>query len=256
VSRHFDGTDDEVSITANHLDDVNTFTYAFWMNCDLIDNTQPAFAKGTGGTNSFKSAGFNSAYNSLGLDVVRDTTNAFARGPSGIVSAGVWKACAFTFDATDGPRLFHSPTIGSEVVEVASYQERQVGSGSVSADTTYPLHIGASPAAADFFDGLLARFGFWSTKLTPGEMTLFLYGGGIPAPSNFLGWWELGVASPEPDWSGFAANGTVTGALIGATHPPVLLWPEASYLVLTAEAAPPESATVLWPAVHSPYVWR
>jgi hypothetical protein len=81
-----------------------------------------------------------------------------------------------------------------------------------------------SPGA--YFPGLLAEIGVWNTVLTNNEIKS-LATGILPyqvRPASLVGYWPLwGLTSPEPDLSGNAHNGTLTGTSY-ATHAPVSLF--------------------------------
>lgn len=64
--------------------------------------------------------------------------------------------------------------------------------------------------------GLLARLMTFDFALTLGEAKSLAYGRLVRKPHLY---WECGIGSPEPDWSGNGLNGTVTGASVGAHCP-------------------------------------
>lgn len=73
------------------------------------------------------------------------------------------------------------------------------------------------------FDGRIAEVVVWNVALTDAEVAIIARPG-FPQhryrPGNIIGYWPLGMGSPEPDWSGQGNNLTVTGATI-ADHVPI-----------------------------------
>jgi hypothetical protein len=84
--------------------------------------------------------------------------------------------------------------------------------------------IGAFPGNAARYTGRIAEFAVWNVVLLANEIASIAKGvtPTLVHPANLLGYWPLwGVASPEPDLSGNARNGTVNGGAAGADHAPV-----------------------------------
>jgi hypothetical protein len=75
--------------------------------------------------------------------------------------------------------------------------------------------IGEDPGTnASFFQGSIADVAFWNVALTTAEISALAKGArpSIIRPKSLSGWWPLdGLQSPEPDLSGNAKNGTLTG---------------------------------------------
>ena len=100
----------------------------------------------------------------------------------------------------------------------------------------------------NFFPGDIADMAVWNTNLTPAEV-LALAKGARPnmlRQGNLIRWWPIdGVQSPEPDLSGNAANGVITGTT-SAFGPPYMQftprWPRFMPL-------PPPPAFILMPQI-------
>lgn len=94
-------------------------------------------------------------------------------------------------------------------------------------------------------NGLLADVGIWSTGLGAGEIAA-LAAGARPhrvRRGSLIGYWPLnGTSSPEPDLSGNAFNGTLTGTSLAASGPPVAMFtprvPSFLDIVTTSAIAP------------------
>jgi hypothetical protein len=83
-----------------------------------------------------------------------------------------------------------------------------------------------------FWPGRIADVGFWNITLTAAEMVALAQGARpyTIRPASLLGYWPIyGLVSPEPDLSGNARNGTVTGTTF-AFDPPIMMstprWPQ------------------------------
>lgn len=98
---------------------------------------------------------------------------------------------------------------------------------------------------SDFLNGELAESAVWSACLSTGEMAGLASGVSTSQvrPRSLVGYWPLyGLASPEPDLSGNANNGTLTGTAYVA-HAPVspFTWTRWSYPTLPSIPPPPTS---------------
>jgi hypothetical protein len=106
-----------------------------------------------------------------------------------------------------------------------------IGAGSPGVLGTFTL--GDDPGTAGrFLNGRLADFAAWSAALTAAEAAALARGArpGTIRPSSLLAWLPFdGLQSPEPDLSGNANNGTLTGTAL-ASGPPVMMftprWPQ------------------------------
>jgi hypothetical protein len=138
---------------------------------------------------------------------------------TGAVSNGVWSQVAATDSGTAQAVYIGggTPTTGSTT-------------SSYNTVTTY--NIGqAFQGATEQWAGLIADIALWSVVLTAGEVKA-LADGVRPyniRPKSIIAYWPLdGLQSPEPELSGNAFNGTLTGTAF-APGPPVTMftpkWP-------------------------------
>lgn len=106
-------------------------------------------------------------------------------------------------------------------------------SGSIPSAAGHDFQFGQDPQVGDrFFNGVIADGAMWNVRLSNAEI-LALSRGARPSqirPLSLLGWWPLtGLQSPEPDLSGNAHNGTLTGTT-PAFGPPIAQftprWPQ------------------------------
>lgn len=103
------------------------------------------------------------------------------------------------------------------------------GSGAASGLSTgsAPMGFGFDPnSGGRNFNGWIADAAEWSVVLTAAEHQA-LAKGARPKdirPTSLLGYWPLnGFASPEPDYSGNARNGTLTGTT-NVSGPPLMIF--------------------------------
>jgi len=90
---------------------------------------------------------------------------------------------------------------------------------------SHDIFIGRNPGSdTDEWDGRLAEIFVANRAYTDNE--ILAVARGLPpirlGNPSLVGYWPLGLGSPEPDLSGQGRNGTVTGAVI-ADHAPIAL---------------------------------
>jgi hypothetical protein len=124
-------------------------------------------------------------------------------------------------------------------------------SGSFTFNTGANTHrIGNGSASGDFFPGRIADFAIWNVLLSATEAKGL--GTGIRVnrirPLNFLAWLPLdGTASTEPDLSGKAISGTLTGTTKAFGPPFTLVSPRPARF--EAFVAPTPPAFILMPQI-------
>jgi hypothetical protein len=108
--------------------------------------------------------------------------------------------------------LFTISTKGTGYINGAVDQVTTTGAG--IAAITANTQLGADFPSTTGWAGRLADAAIWNTVLSSTEITA-LANGARPntiRSGNLVGWWPLdGLQSPEPDLSGNANNGTLTG---------------------------------------------
>ncbi len=126
------------------------------------------------------------------------------------MSTGTVYFAAFTYDESDGPRIFYA-TLDGEVTEVSSYTTRAVGSGATNNDSGGDLYYGGALGAAVACDAQISRFCQYNSRLTIGEIKAIRYN---PIRSDLVIYHECGFSgtTTQADWSGSGNSGSISGA--------------------------------------------
>lgn len=220
MSRDFDGVDDIINCgnPVQHNDLAN-WTHCCWFNADTVGE----LSLGTMCRKNANDAGLGKvlhleATNTFRGAARRATTNLSLEASDNTISLSTWTFVAFTYDGTTGKLFKGLP--GGVVAEV-SYKVNTQGSGALTADNGGALTIGNDITAATTFDGRIKYLRWLKKALSAQELTSVMYNQPLARPWEQVGFWPLGLPHPEPDLSGYAAHGKVTGAIISATNPPV-----------------------------------
>lgn len=153
-------------------------------------------------------------------------------------SINVWHHICVTYD---GGATTNDPIFYVDGASVA-HTEQATPATALSAESA-AMVVGNRPTDNREWQGDLAEAVYYQNViLTAGEIkTLYLFGPARLARTPAF-WYRIGVASPEPDWSGSGNAGTLTGTAGIADHPYVAApfgfnsgWDGA----FTAAAAPP-----------------
>lgn len=212
MSRNFDGVDDLIDCGSGaHLDDLANWTWCAWIYPETqgegtigrIMNKAPKNFRIGGSTN------LNATSSRAGT-----TMNLISAANS--LTLNAWQFVAWTYDGTNGRLLRGVP--GGVVSEMAYDAGSAQGSGAFDTDAAGVLVLGNDITGAATFDGPIANARVFNAALSANELTALMYGRPVRGAS-LRGWWPLIGASPEPDWSGNVANGTVTGALVDRNPP-------------------------------------
>lgn len=237
---------DRVALAAG-LDNQHAFTNLIWFYMTTDTDLRRLWSKG--GSSYAKDCGIDTLGGGGGdiyMNVARATTLASARSAVLTWPTNVWNYGAFTYDGTDGPRIFRG-TLTSTAAE-ASYFSRAVGAGAETSDSGGPWVIGNEPATfVRAFQGRIAFFAHYRRRFSLAEVVAYQW---RPLPDAdcdiymHLGW--QGTAAVT-NWAplGTAINGTVTGTVTNADHPPLPLppWAGMGHQSWTAAAAPAGGGT-------------
>ncbi len=210
-----DATDRVEIAAADSIDDLTAFSHWQWINLDASADNRRAWSKnGDAGSQLVLNAS-----EAIGVEIQRATTDAVIVTPTGQFSTGEWTCICFTYDETDGPRVF-TGNLTTALTEV-SYTTRTVGAGSTNADNAGPLNIGNRASGdAKSPDGRIAIHRLFNTRKTLAQLQAQQF---RPYPTSDLVLYQIlgfnGVGT-QPDYSGNGNSGTVTGAT-QADHVPL-----------------------------------
>lgn len=119
------------------------------------------------------------------------------------------------------------------------------GTTTVAVADTHNLQIANTQSGNSFWKGNIADVAIWKAATTVSPLTnseiVALSAGARPyqiRPGNLIRWWPIdGLQSPEPEFSGAADNGTLTGTALATTAPPVMQftprWPQFNTIAVT-----------------------
>jgi hypothetical protein len=160
---------------------------------------------------------------------------------TGLFTSGTWANWIITFNQSTPLQTLYKNGVS-----------KGTNGGSFSGTCTPPILVGNQGSGfSGSLNGKMADFTIWNVVLSALEITA-LANGARPytiRPSALLCWLPLdGLASPEPDLSGNAKNGTITGTITLAFGPPFApftpRWPLGGILPFT-----PPPAFVLMPQI-------
>jgi hypothetical protein len=125
----------------------------------------------------------------------------------------VWCHSAFTYSAANGLRTYFNGASDGTTASTGNPANASAAPFTVSVDTNN---------AGRNYSGSIADATLWSAELSAAEIVA-LAKGARPRSIRPLGlsvWWPLdGLRSPEPDLSGNARNGVLSGSSIGSGPP-------------------------------------
>lgn len=200
--------------SAGGIDDFTAFTFIAWLNPTTTVSGDTIFSKGA----DVKQVEYRASVR-LRLRVGRATTGAEAESSNNFLTVGTDHCFACTYDESDGPRLFVGSTT-VQLIEDAAYSTQTVGSGATTADAASALLLGNRPGNDKGFGGDISTAMYLNTRLTLKQLQALQWR--MVNQASTKGHWILGLngAGAQPDLSGNANAGTITGATV-ADHAPI-----------------------------------
>ena len=208
MARNFNGTTDYISAgAAGNLNYTTSFTFAAWIFPTTVSQFSAIVSHQTGSYYlRLNSANHLDFLRSQAADIVQGTAT---------LAANVWRHVGFVVDSAGNVQLYaDGATDGANTAAGLNAPTRALLLGSDDTPPNQP------------WPGNIAEAAIWNAALTANEMKALALGrlpfGVRPAS---LQWYPplYGLQSPEPDLSGNALNGTLTGTA-QANHAPVTLW--------------------------------
>ena len=206
--------------SAAGIDDLNPFTVMMWVYMTTFTSGRRLASK----RNSGGSLGWAFALtgtNNLICQVARATSPTDFRTNSAPLATNAWRFLAMVFDsaaAAGEAANIYSGTLSAIATE-CTYGTALDGSGAVAADAAQTFKWGNQMGDTVAFQGRIGPCCYVNRALTLGEIRSWQF-----RPRKISGaqiYMHLGFAGTgtQPDWSGNANNGTVTGATVGADVP-------------------------------------
>ena len=240
MARSFNGTTDKIDCGTGVTAPTPAVSISAWV---YMTSLTPAYSSVYGRVNS---ADFHSVHQILvkstghiGYFVAVVGVASFLVDPgTNAISTGSWHHVALTCNPSLG-----GPLTGFLDGLSDGTQSRAADTIGTSFGTNHTCIGFDDSAAGRNLGGRIADAAMWNVVLTAAEIKALAVGArpNMIRPANLLHWLPLdGLQSPEPDLSGFANNGTLTGTTI-APGPPIMpftpRWPQVNSLPLLGPAA-------------------
>lgn len=214
ASRLFSSTATDRVQIADHadLDATTAVTVDCWIYWDNAETDQPKHIVSKHLAYKLRIS-LKVGFTGFNFSIVSGSTDYDAIG--GTPVAGRWYHMAGTFDGTTVKVRVYDSTDAS----VNNYTTARTGSID---STSNNLFIGTFESFSSSFDleGRVANVRIWKDiALTDQEVDAIRFHPGLYRSPAL--WLPLGLASPEPDWSGSGHSGAVTGASVG-NGPPIM----------------------------------
>ena len=207
---------DEVALAAG-LNNQHTFTILMWHYPTTRTNGRYFSYKGA---SADKGVFWSNVGNGPHLGVARATLAASAES-SKTYTLNQWWYNAFTYDESDGPRIFSGDlaTLASEDSSVATFPV--VGTGASSDDSGAGWRFGGAAVLSRAYQGRIAIFAHYRRRFSLAEIIASQFLPRTDADCDIFieaGWNGTGT---QPNWTtlGAGINGTVAGATVGPHVP-------------------------------------
>lgn len=204
-------------------------TFALWLNPNWNSGdsvTHPLVGFGSAGAGTadlpdFQKFSDNNIYAGFAGGGLGDQRIKIA--DTGLFTSGTWAHWALTWSAAAGQTLYKNAV--SKGTHTLTFPTPGLGATAGNYDNSQT----GTPSA----NAKIAEFVRWTVILTANELSALAAGENCfrirPASIDF--YWPLwGLASPEPDLSGNAKNGTVNGTVAAVSGPPITMysprWPQ------------------------------
>lgn len=218
MALNFSATTHKVVVAADaSINNFTAFTVLKWIDITTISNAKRFFEKGA--VDNAKEAIVYDLGNSNSIEfkVDRVTTQALARPVDDVITEGAWYFIAFTYDESDGPRVF----IGTREARITepSYDIRTVGVGATLDDDGGDFGIANIPVVDVGLSCKIAFLSYYNRRMALSEIQTQQF-----RPRKTSGcrmFFHLGFngTGTQPDWSGYGNSGTVTGAAVSPHVP-------------------------------------
>lgn len=225
MSRNFDGVDDIILCgTSASIHGLGPLTYSVWIN--PVSTGENSLGRIMTSSSDVGEAGFRHLHlqnsvpvaNGIKFVVNHNTLNLIKSGADGSATFGTWYNVAVTWDGGSANANVHIYKNGVELTY--NVVDTQDGTGGIVSDVGKTFGLGNRQAGDRTFSGLIAYSHVYNRILTVGEINQVME---FPASitKGLVAFWPLWNGAVEPDYSGNQNNGTVTGALLSNSNPPI-----------------------------------
>lgn len=196
------------------------FTIMHWANPNSVATASKRLCA-KGGSTGFINYGMGLAGNidHLRLTIDYSTTDPLADSVAGTIETSKWQFFVGSFDGTTAPHLYKG-TLTTTVAEVSYSATPTAPSGTRVAEAVTALYLANDSVFTRSFAGSIAFFGWWNRALTLGEIQEQQFRPHKTSGCILLSFPGFNGTGTQPDWSGSAHSGTVTGATV-ADHVPL-----------------------------------
>jgi Concanavalin A-like lectin/glucanases superfamily len=232
MARSFNGSSDFISLGTTSSISAASMSISTW----IYLNAYPSVGQQAAGIITNTNVNFQSFINSSGM--VAFGGQGFVLTGNTVLNTGQWYQVVMLISAANTADYINGVF------------DKSSSGGLAGGTNSQPCDIGQDPQTAGrFLNGYLADVAVWHSLLGTGQITALSQGfrpntiGSAP-----IAWWPLdGLQSPEPDLSGNAFNGTLTGTakVFGPPLAPFTpRWP-----LFFALSIPPPSFTLMPQAI-------
>lgn len=216
IARYFNGVSDYIDFGTGVPDLSGGYSVSFWINPTSYPSGAVAFLWGlySGGSN------FLVVYLTSG-GVVQSLVPQYAYTGAIVLSLGVWCRVTTTYSYPGSLAVYINGVEDGSVVTGPTH------GGPVGSTAGLDANAGANVTTGiAYFNGGLADIAVWNTALTQAQVNLLSTGSRAntigQSATNFVGYWPVTGASPEPDQSGYGDIGVLNGTSVGAGPPPLV----------------------------------
>jgi len=174
----FDGNNDYVDCGTGPDLDLTTWTITFWLNMNLNKNHTAFIVKGLDSNENYEVLGYADGHLHLPIQF-DDGTRTWANTPAGLVVENEWTHFSYTYDSTQGRRIYKNGVLAFEDTESNTPQA-----------STSSLTIGFEQTTTRYLNGIMDDVQLYNRSMTREEIAQTMEGISI----------SPGLASgPNPD---------------------------------------------------------
>lgn len=236
MARNFNSANPDYVLAPTPIANPTTLTLSAWMYDTSVTGVQTILALGQGTIAGLPVMAYIRLATDAGTFICQAGQGPFAQTASSY-SANTWNHIAGTGSAlgtANAPLAIFMNGANKATATSAN------GSPFVTSLTKVSIAIDQANSLAEPLNGRVADAALWNVVLSDTEIKALALGA-RPInirPTALIGWWPLdGLQSPEPDLSGLANNGVLTGTTLAAGPPVMMFTPRWPQFIPSAAAA-------------------